>query len=968
MFKMEENMTENNNLSQKKAKFTRENPPKINRRIKLIGNNKVTWSLLLVVLSVTNLILFQNCKNNNMTDTTKDKRLLQESPPDPSQATSLTSYKRGSIAFVDESGEVNRDELFTEGSDLKMELLHVHPEANKFRWTIKRGFEVIVDEENSNEPVYQYLFSDPGVYNVHATAFSVDINNADSKVNQKSSSLTETILTNFSKRVVIGEHCSSEDILDFELQSGSLTLGQSATFAIHNSNLFTSVEWKITPSSQEVFTAEGPTALYDIPSLDDSDTASSLIRIEVTANPVDPQQSHCLNYRERIFEVSREERVHFNPSVLMDNNGQLVTVSLENNNIYKYHRPSTAQYISTDVVSADSCTFEIEGSQNTPSTSIACENGRVNIPLPAKSECQAFKTTLTAVKGATSQEQVYYNYCGKDEETCFFGPEDRRLSHHICQSSHAQAGADQLINQVSHAVRGGPPQCGSEAKTCAVGRPGELEGWLLRYYNTVRYHVWTCLADGYGTLKFCQKRIPFVNGQCGTSYLQCVTGNPMGIIQGKQWGCQGSGGGRTAICTMPDSKCGSTHNTCAAGTFRDLPDTDSQCRWMCVGDTGRLCAEPLTVVNGQCGAVKNECQAGQFRDVDDTDSHYKWQCQGGPHGGTTADCEEARPVRSRSVQGTITASQRPVPRLDGVCDTSQQNGCTAGVANDEIIPDTNTHYKWQCLGQAGGEHANCEKERTRADGKCGTYNKCLAGDFHDRNDSNRFYRWFCRGINGGQTAICRESKAGTTKSSAQSPVTGTLVHGACSSTLNECRSGQFVDRADTHRKHRWLCMGSNHNDARTRACALAKTAQAQAQPPSSPSPQATTQQPARVVRKVHGHCGSSLNTCLSGTKFRDRRDSRRYYRWYCDGTGGGRTRACRVSKQNNQRQQAQSQQRQQQRQRQPATQRVHGRCGSKLNTCLSGTSFRDRRDSRRYYRWYCDGTGGGRTRACRVRR
>ena len=896
----------------------------------MINNKKTVFSLLILLLSV-NVILFQNCKSNNNSLTLSQEQ--EQNEPQARINSTPTSYERGSIAFVDENDQViaNEEDLLADSTH-KMKLIHTHPDADQFEWIITRGFEILVNEETTTDQEYQYQFSESGVYNIYATAYSVI---SDSKDDQESLSLTKTILTKFSKRVVIGENCSPENILEIELETGSLTVGESATFEIHNSDLFTSIEWKFTLPSELTSTAEGSTATLGIPS--ESDPGNLII--EVKATPVDPEQSQCLNYRKKYFKISTEESIHFNPSMLMDSNDQLVAVSLENNDVYRYDRSSKLQYISTDVFFADSCTSEVEGSS---SLSLSCADGRIDLPRVSGTECQEFKTTLTAVKGTTSQEQVYYNYCGKDEETCFFGPKSHRPSHHFCTDPRLAASVDGIVDQVSHAVgNSGPPRCGSEANTCAVGRRVDIEGMVLRHYNTTRYHVWGCRADGYGMRPICQKAKPLVNGECGKAFRECVSGSPATIFGNRQWACQGSGGGRTAFCALPSPRCGSTHNTCAVGEMRDVSDTDTHCRWMCTGYIGVACREPLTVVNGQCGATHNNCQAGQVKDIDDTATHYKWQCTGF-HGGTSADCEEVKPVERIIAQGPGGQSEEDNPNaqqplsVDGICDTSQQNGCTAGESNDEAIADTNTHFKWQCLGEGSGETVTCEKERPRADGQCGSYNTCHAGDFYDRNDNNRFYRWLCRGVNGGQTVPCRERKAGATKSPAQSPVTGNPVHGECSSALNECLSGEFVGRTDTHRYQRWFCLGSNHNEARTRSCRIAKQVAV------------PTTQRQQAAQQVHGQCGSKLNTCLSGTRFRDRRDSHRYHRWYCDGLNGGRTRDCRIAKQ--------------------VAAQQHGQCGSSLNTCLSGTRFRDRRDSRRYHRWYCDGVGGGRTRGCRIRK
>ena len=48
--------------------------------------------------------------------------------------------------------------------------------------------------------------------------------------------------------------------------------------------------------------------------------------------------------------------------------------------------------------------------------------------------------------------------------------------------------------------------------------------------------------------------------------------------------------------------------------------------------------------------------------------------------------------------------------VNGVCNNSQRNSCSAGRANDAAIADTEIRYRWQCVGSNGGTTAtNCRK-------------------------------------------------------------------------------------------------------------------------------------------------------------------------------------------------------------------------------------------------------------------
>lgn len=46
-----------------------------------------------------------------------------------------------------------------------------------------------------------------------------------------------------------------------------------------------------------------------------------------------------------------------------------------------------------------------------------------------------------------------------------------------------------------------------------------------------------------------------------------------------------------------------------------------------------------------------------------------------------------------------------VVAVNGSCDNSAQNACSAGTANDAAIADTSTHYRWRCDGSGGGSNS-----------------------------------------------------------------------------------------------------------------------------------------------------------------------------------------------------------------------------------------------------------------------
>ncbi len=55
-------------------------------------------------------------------------------------------------------------------------------------------------------------------------------------------------------------------------------------------------------------------------------------------------------------------------------------------------------------------------------------------------------------------------------------------------------------------------------------------------------------------------------------------------------------------------------------------------------------------------------------------------------------------------------SQTKIKPVNGVCNNSQRNSCSAGTANDSAITDTEIRYRWHCEGLLGGSTAtNCRK-------------------------------------------------------------------------------------------------------------------------------------------------------------------------------------------------------------------------------------------------------------------
>ena len=88
----------------------------------------------------------------------------------------------------------------------------------------------------------------------------------------------------------------------------------------------------------------------------------------------------------------------------------------------------------------------------------------------------------------------------------------------------------------------------------------------------------------------------------------------------------------------------------------------------------------------------------------------------------------------------------------GACNNAITNRCQSGTLKD--IEDSDTLYKWTCVGQHGGTTAsNCQKLKP-INGTCNNAitNRCQSGTLKDIEDSDTLYKWQCVGQHGGTTA------------------------------------------------------------------------------------------------------------------------------------------------------------------------------------------------------------------------
>ncbi len=739
----------------------------------LLSFNNAFYLLLLASLLL--LLAFQNCGSN-----------ISQAPNLFSEQT-VSNDKGYIIAYLPSEDEsISIEDYFLIDSDVKLKVMNSHSDSENFKWKITRSFETVTDgEETTTEPEYQYQFKKPGSYDIFATSYK----NSD-------------LLTVASKKLVIGEECSLTDVLEIFLESGSLTVGQTATFELKNATDFSNIIWKVTlPSSTEETNEDDSESIE----LDFTDESTGSVTIEVSAE--DPDNSDCLTYRKQVLQVSSNSKPHFNP-ITIKHNDEEIAVMLESNNIYKYLRPEGGTWtLHTNIQNANQCEFQIDsGSEDV----LNCSDGVIDITstevcVKSTIAIQASTSSSTTIDSQTSVddivEQFYYNYCPSDGSYCYFsGPLPGPLSYQTCDNSIL---GQAVTRNPSSIVNG---ECNNSVKN------GCIQGTLNDIDDSETHYQWQCLGtnDGTDATGCCSMAIDTaapINGVCGDDTIRndCTAGTPDdGAIADTSthytWHCVGSNGGATASCTKAippvNGVCNnSQQNGCSSGTANDaaIADTNTHYTWHCEGSNGGSTAtncQKAKPVNGVCNnSQQNGCSAGTSNDsaIADTNTHYTWHCVG-KNGGTTAtNCQKAKSA--------------PV---NGVCNNSQQNGCSSGTANDSAIADTNTHYTWHCVGSNGGTTAtNCQKAKP-INGACDNnqQNGCSAGTANDNAiaDTNTHYRWYCVGANGGTTATnCQKAKSAP-------------VNGVCNnSQQNGCSSGTANDSAiaDTNTHYTWHCVGSN---------------------------------------------------------------------------------------------------------------------------------------------------------------
>ena len=320
----------------------------------------------------------------------------------------------------------------------------------------------------------------------------------------------------------------------------------------------------------------------------------------------------------------------------------------------------------------------------------------------------------------------------------------------------------------------------------------------------------------------------------------------------------------------------SVRNGCAAGTPNDaaVPDNATTYLWRCDGLHGGTNSDKCHIriedvpVDGVCDdSVRNGCAAGTANDeaFPDESYGYLWRCDG-QHGGRNSD------------KCFIRIEDVPV---DGVCDDSVRNGCAAGTANDAAIPDNSTGYLWRCDGQHGGRNSDkchIRIEDVPVDGVCddSARNGCSAGTANDAAvaDTTSHYRWRCDGANGGSNSgTCSRAKPPVVSCGVcecTSDGTDARNAGTCSGSGDSC-----TVQADNCPVDCGVCAcTSGRTDATNAGACRISGGFCLVAADNCP---------------VSGRCDNSArNGCLSGSP-NDAAvaDSETHYQWRCDGFNGG---------------------------------------------------------------------------------
>ena len=616
-------------------------------------------------------------------------------------------YKIGVIAQVNSEGDLIEDQTLSVNSDIKLKFINADPDSDNYKWTIKRGFESLKAEESTSTNTYLTKFSKSGAYDVSANSY-------DELGAHKTSA---------NKRFIVGD-CALDDILEIELSSGSLKVGESATFGVRDSDNFSSFNWKITLGSREVTSTES-TISVDISSID---VGSSLI--EVSA--VSAENSQCLTYRKVQVAVGSTLDPYFNPIVLTDGTNEL-PLMLESNDIYKYEKPDTGVFLQVQLLNADTCKHQVNQNDQTV---FNC-NGK-SIPIVSSSDTGCIETQISILASNSESEssQNYYNYCGANDDYCYFSPIKKKQSHHICRAIAAVKVSDksdlELDARTTTTTTTTQNSCSGDQHDSQTACDNANPNNSTCQVNGNGCYAWSC-DDGYHRI--------------GNTCENCPTSSSCNVNNPSNSSCQADGNGCYAwSCNNGYHRAGNACVNCPrSSTCNANNPSNSTCQadgngcyaWSCNNGyytSGNACVSCPT--SSTCNAnnpSNSSCQA-------DGNGCYAWSCNNGYRRAgnacvscpTSSTCNANNPSNSncqadgnRCYAWSCNSGYR---RSGNACVRS----CSSGQYNSQSACDNANPSNSACSSQGGGCYAwSCNSGYRRSGNAC--VRSCSSGQYNSQS-------------------------------------------------------------------------------------------------------------------------------------------------------------------------------------------------------------------------------------------
>ena len=346
-------------------------------------------------------------------------------------------------------------------------------------------------------------------------------------------------------------------------------------------------------------------------------------------------------------------------------------------------------------------------------------------------------------------------------------------------------------------------------------------------------------------------------------------------------------------------------------------------------------------ITGECdNTVRNGCIAGTKNDVAvvDTVTHYRWQCDGTGGGGDSGACQ---------------FSKAAIPGNEGYCTITNKitkkevyrfnvDGVNVSIGGSDIATQ-DTVYELQCQYKKFAADGSFDKWQSVAASPIAV--KVLPRDVSERNVS-------AAGVvatptfseSGGVVKVTIPSDAAMTyvyrldAASAKHIGPSTLYKIFVDRDAVELSDDETVDElkgrlfASTTRGK--VVVVSSSSGSITQSAVSGKTLVAVARAVGG-----SLSQQVSYIPSATGVCGATRNSCVIGAANDGAvEDTKTHYKWRCDGvSGGANSSVCEFAK------------------------AVTGFCDNTVrNACVAGkVNDGAVADTNTYYRWRCDGSGGG---------